>query len=533
MMVIDQVLGLGRPASVRWRLADGNPRQGGLAFDLAPARSIQFGSHGQAAELPLRGGKDDGLPGGQELMLERLRTLLAPPPRPSVQWTASLLPFQQDGVAALVHHECLLLADDMGLGKTVQSIAALRLLARGAPLRALVVVPAGLVAQWRHTLRTWAPELRVSTVRGGVADRAWQWEVPADVFLVSYETLRSDAATKVSPPRRRAWDVVVLDEAQKIKNASSDVSRACKLIPRRRAWALSGTPLENRIEDLASICEFLQPYESGPIPRLRPGIELIDLHRSLQLRRRKVDVLTELPPKSVFTIDIELPALQRRAYERAKADGIVQLRALGPEVRVSNVLELIGRLKQLCNVDPVSGESAKLEDLRERVAAITDQGDRALVFSQYANNDFGAGFIARGLREFKPLQYTGSLTADERELVIQGFRHSRHHRALILSLRAGGQGLNLQEASYVVHFDRWWNPAVERQAEDRTHRMGQTNPVTVYAYRCVDTVEERIDVILQGKQSLFERLVDDVTLELSELLSKEDLLGLFGLRWSD
>ena len=236
-----------------------------------------------------------------------------------------------------------------------------------------------------------------------------------------------------------------------------------------------------------------------------------------------------MPPKSVFTIDLELTGKQRSAYDRAERDGIVQLRALGPDLRVSNVLELIMRLKQICNVDPVSGQSAKLSDLRDRMESLADQGDRALVFSQFANDENGVGFIARGLHEFEPLIYTGSLGADERDLVIRRFTQDPSRRVLVLSLRAGGQGLNLQEASYVVHFDRWWNPAVERQAEARSHRMGQNRPVTVYTYRCLETIEQRIDEVLQGKQLLFDQVVDGVSLELTGLLSKRDLYGLFGI----
>ena len=199
-------------------------------------------------------------------------------------------------------------------------------------------------------------------------------------------------------------------------------------------------------------------------------------------------------------------------------------------MRVANVLELIMRLKQICNVDPASGQSAKLDDLHDRVAAIVAQGDRALIFSQFSNERNGAAYISHGLAEFEPLTYTGSMTADQRDMVIERFMKDSRHRALVLSLRAGGQGLNLQEASYVVHFDRWWNPPVERQAEDRSHRIGQTRPVTVYAYRCLDSIEQRIDEVLKEKQVLFDRLIDGVTLDPTTLLSKTELLGLFGIR---
>jgi SNF2 family DNA or RNA helicase len=419
----------------------------------------------------------------------------------------------------------------MGLGKTVQTIAALRVLAeRGELTSSLVVCPAGLIPQWRRALREWAPTLRLSTVQGGAADRAWQWNVPASVHLVSYETLRSDSGSAVSPPRRRVWDVVVLDEAQRIKNADADTARVCKRIPRTRAWALTGTPLENRIEDLASILEFVRAAPDGePGPRIRVGNDLLDLHRRLQLRRRKVDVLDQLPPKTFTTLDLELSGAQRAAYDKAEQEGVIQLKALGPEVRISNVLELITRLKQLCNVDPGSGQSAKLDDLFERIGTLTEQGHRALVFSQFTTQEHGVGLIANRLQQFNPLTYTGGMDTDARDRVIQRFLNDERHRVLVLSLRAGGQGLNLQQASYVFHFDRWWNPAVERQAEDRSHRMGQTVPVTVYAYRCVKTVEQRIDEVLNKKQHMFDAVVDSVSMDVDQTLTKQELLGLFDL----
>ncbi len=418
----------------------------------------------------------------------------------------------------------------MGLGKTVQAVVALgRLWQVGDLHAALVVAPVGLLAQWRRMLREWAPELAVATIRGPASDRAWQWRRPADVYLTGYETVRADLTTHPACPLGRLWDVVVLDEAQRIKNRGTATAMACKRIPRRRAWALTGTPLENDIDDLASICEFLAPWaRDEPVHRLSAGPALRTRHVELQLRRRKVDVLRDLPPKTIVPVDLELGGEQRRTYDRAESEGIVRLRALGKDVRVAHIFELITRLKQICNVCPISGESAKLDDLESRLQNLAAQGHRALVFSQYAGADGVAAIEARTAR-WRPLVYTGAMNLEEREVVLHRFRRDARHRLLILSLRAGGQGLNLADASYVVHFDRWWNPAVERQAEDRTHRMGQTLSVTIYAYRCMGTIEERIDEILRAKQALFDELIDPVSLDLSRLLTKKELLSLFGL----
>ena len=430
----------------------------------------------------------------------------------------------------MIGAERLLLADDMGLGKTLQVIAALRVMfQRRAIGRAMVVTPATILDQWRQELNKWAPELRAIIIRGNPTDRAWQWDADVHVTFVSYDTLRFDfGGGPHSPPRRRTWDVLVADEAQRIKNRNA-TSEALKGIKRVRSWALTGTPLENKEEELASIVEFVDHGELVSQTRYYPGVKLRSRHRELQLRRKKGEVLADLPPKLIEKRNISLLSEQRKSYDRAEREGIVHLRELGAEVQVQHVLELIARLKQICNADPKTGESSKIEDIRERIETLTQQGNRALVFSQYTSAGFGVAAIAQALKEFNPLSLTGDLSQDARRSVINGFRTDDSHKALILSLRAGGVGLNLQEASYVFHLDRWWNPAIERQAEDRSHRYGQTVPVHVFKYSCIDTIEERIDRILMQKQELFDELVDDVTLDLTTALSAGQLFGLFGL----
>ena len=198
-------------------------------------------------------------------------------------------------------------------------------------------------------------------------------------------------------------------------------------------------------------------------------------------------------------------------------------------MRIRHVLELITRLKQICNADPETGESAKLDDVRTRLDTLGRQGNRALIFSQYTDEIFGVGAIVRAIDDFHPLAFTGDMSSQERDRVVQLFKTDDSHQALVLSLRAGGLGLNLQEASYVFHVDRWWNPAIERQAEDRSHRYGQVVPVHVFKYTCNGTIEEHIEAILEGKQQLFDELIDDVSVDVGGRLTSEELFGLFGL----
>ena len=447
-----------------------------------------------------------------------------------MEWPAELMPFQIEGVRALLEMDHLLLADDMGLGKTVQTLAAMRILrSRGEVKSCMVVAPGSVLNQWRQEITKWAPELSAIIIRGPAAERSWQWKAKKDVTLVSYDVLRQDANGVANlSTSGGAWGVVVADEAQRIKNRN-DTSAAVKSVLRERSWALTGTPIENREEELASIMEFVDYDRMNPDKRYFPGMELLNRHKEVQLRRKKSEVLDDLPPKLETKLTIELGRSQDASYKKAEEEGIVYLKSLGTEVRIRHILELIARLKQICNFDPVTGESSKLDDIRERLAQLSEQGHKALVFSQYANEAFGVKAAAGFLREFNPVILTGETPLEERPMAIDRFKSRDEHKVMVISLRAGGLGLNLQEASYVFHLDRWWNPAVERQAEDRAHRLGQTVKVNAIKYSCVGTIEERIDRILERKQGLFDQLIDDVSIDLSSRLSGEELFELFGL----
>ncbi len=435
-------------------------------------------------------------------------------------WPRPFFTFQRAGIEALVRRPSLLLADEMGLGKTIQAIAALRrLFASREIARAIIVSPAGLVMNWRREIKLWAPELRLSTAIGSAQDRFDAWRRDAQIYLTGYESLRADIGQDAVG--KRTWDVAIIDEAQKIKNPQADVSIAVKRIRRRRSWALTGTPLENCLDDLISILDFVAPGAYDPASYV---VGLRKLLSVVQLRRRRTEVLPDLPPKMSSELLLDLSGHQRASYQIAEREGIVRLKALGRELRISHVLELILRLKQICNFCPETDVSAKLSDLRERLGYVFAAGESALVFSQFAQEPFGARRLARELQRLDPIVLTGDMDMVSRAVAVRRFQQGGP-RPMILSLKAGGVGLTLTQASYVFHFDRWWNPATESQAEDRAHRIGQERPVHVYAYLTADTIEERIARILADKRSLFGDIIDGMPVRALRRLDLRTLLG--------
>jgi len=438
-----------------------------------------------------------------------------------LRWPSELLDFQKNGVGVLIERPFVLLADDMGLGKTIQAAAAMRLLVRRGEIeRILVAAPAAVLRNWHEELKRWAPELRVIEVVGTQAQRAWKWDARVHVKIVSYETLRSDIRRVLR--RHGRWDLICLDEAQRIKNSGSVISNAVKSIESNRRWALTGTPLENSLDDVRSILAFLQPDK--PIEG--------DIKSSLsrvQLRRRKSEVLADLPPKTVTELFVPLSRQQREEYDMLLGKGVDELHRLGANATMTDVLVLIMRLKQICNFSTINNYSSKLDDIAARLATLRQEGHKALIFSQFTNEMFGVRRIAKALEAFGSIIYTGDMSALQRKQAIDIFRSNPSVGVMVLSLKAGGVGLNLQQASYVFHFDRWWNPASEAQADDRTYRIGQTRGVSVYKYICEDTIEDRIHEILLAKRELFTEYVDDICMDISQRLTEEELFGLFNL----
>jgi SNF2 family DNA or RNA helicase len=460
---------------------------------------------------------------------DRLLYLLQPPLEnvfggKQVQLPFKPYPYQLKGIAFLMPRHAALIADEMGLGKTMQTIIALRLLFHAGMIRrVLVVCPKPLVVNWTRELRTWGDDVPFEVVSGDLAARRAIWFASkCPLKLVNYELLTRDA--DLVADERVQFDVVVLDEAQRIKNKESKTAQVVRSLHRQRSWAMTGTPIENRIDDLVNIFAFV---DEERIPPETPAKLLPQLTSDCILRRVKEEVATDMPPKVIRDAHLELTPAQRAAYDRAEKEGIVQLNGLGDTITVQHVFELVMRLKQICNFDPATGQSAKLEQMAADMAEVAASGRKAIVFSQWVEP---LEIIARALEPFGPLLYHGKIPHRERQAILDRFKSDPDRHVILMSYGTGSVGLNLQFTNYVFLFDRWWNPAVEDQAINRAHRLGQKDPVFVTRFVSQGTIEGRIAEVLERKRQLFHDLIAQNGPPPSLGLSEDDLFGLFDIQ---
>lgn len=459
---------------------------------------------------------------------DRLYYVLQPPLESIVQNAKLTFPFQpfpyqMDGIAFLYSRSSAILADEMGLGKTMQAITAIRMLLLSGEIRnTLLVCPKPLVTNWMREFRQWAPEIPIAVIQGDSSKRAWVWSNPqAPVKIANYELMLKDSA--IIDDESLYFDLVLLDEAQRIKNRNSTTSEIVRSIPRSRSWALTGTPIENSVEDLVSIFEFLSPGHLSGDMHLK---SLGHATRDHILRRTKDKVLKDMPPRLYRNADLELTAEQRASYKTAEEEGIVHLADLGESVTVQHVFELVLRLKQICNFDPVTRSSSKLERLEADMEEIVASGQKAIVFSQWVST---LDVIRDKLARFNPVEYHGRIPSSRRDGVIDRFRNDPSCGLILMSYGAGAVGLNLQFCHYVFLFDRWWNPAVEDQAINRAHRLGVKKAVTVTRMMAVETIEQRIDSVLCEKRELLRTLFAEAGTPTNLGLNRKEIFGLFGL----
>jgi superfamily II DNA or RNA helicase len=483
---------------------------------------------------------------------DRLRTFDGiQPGKEAKSFVGELRQYQREGLGWLGFLDefgfggCL--ADDMGLGKTVQILAFLdarrqrRQFARKKPRPAsaatdpsLVVVPRSLTFNWMEEAARFAPKLRTLNYTGKERVAALERLQDYDLVVTTYGTLRHD----ITRLRECEFDYVILDEAQAIKNASSQSAKACRLLNTRRRLAMTGTPVENHLGELWSLFEFLNPgmlgrnrklsdliaanrqtrlFESGNSKENEPSEDLAILGRALRpfmLRRTKQQVLTELPDKTEQTLYCELDSSQRKSYEELRdyyrRTLMERVNKVGVGKSKIHVLEALLRLRQAaCHLgllDPkkIDGGSAKLDALLEKLTEVVEEGHKALVFSQFTSM---LAIVRKRLeRRGIVFEYLDGRTV-KRQSKVERFQTDPHCPLFLISLKAGGQGLNLTAADYVFILDPWWNPAVEAQAVDRAHRIGQQRHVFAYRLIAKDTIEEKILQLQDRKRDLAQAII--------------------------
>ncbi|MDO3649009.1 DEAD/DEAH box helicase [Nocardia mangyaensis] len=427
---------------------------------------------------------------------------------------ATLRPYQVRGVSWL--HETVaayggaVLADEMGLGKTVQAIGFLQGRADGPQL---VVCPTSLVGNWVHEIARFAPGLTAHAWRGGEVVTG-----AGTVLVTGYPTLRLHGARL----HEHQWATVVFDEAQALKNPRTQVSKAARALPTAARIALTGTPVENHLDELFALLNltaprlfahrtqfrrrFVRPIEEGSAAaaaRLRDAVEPV------VLGRKKIQVAAALPAKIHTDLLCDLSAEQERVYDAALARAVEEGFGSGLQ-RQGRILAALTELKQVCNhpglasgdLDELTGRSGKLDLCTDIVATNLDTGDPTLIFTQYRKTgELLVRHLAEQFGVAAPF-FHGGLDATRRGEIVTEFQSVDGPPVLILSLRAAGTGLTLTRAADVIHFDRWWNPAVEAQASDRVHRIGQTRTVTVTTLTSATTVEEHIATMHTRKSAL-------------------------------
>jgi non-specific serine/threonine protein kinase len=485
--------------------------------------------------------------------------------RPGRDLKATLRPYQADGVRWLWFMTELglgaCLADDMGLGKTIQVIDLL--LQRKSSADAtkgrtptLLIVPASLIGNWKHELARFGPSLRVLFAHrsesnaddlGRLADNPKRKLCGVDLVVTSYGLVRRQSWLE-----QVRWSLIVLDEAQAIKNSGSAQTRSVKKLPAGGRIVLTGTPVENHLGDLWSLFDFCCPGLLGTVAQFKQFVKRLNqrqdphaysglrrLVRPYILRRLKTDpsIVPDLPEKTEMRTECGLSKKQAALYERAVEDLAKRLRQAEGIARRGLVLSALMQFKQICNHPAQylgSGrfapeESAKFARLRSLCEPIAERQERMLVFTQFQS-------ITEPLAEFLAMAFGrpglvlhGGTPVRKRTELVAAFQSEQGPPFFVISLKAGGSGLNLTAASHVVHFDRWWNPAVENQATDRAFRIGQKRNVLVHKFVCRGTVEERIDAMIRSKQAIADQLLDEESETRLTEMTDDELLKFVSL----
>nr|WP_321475675.1 DEAD/DEAH box helicase [uncultured Paludibaculum sp.] len=545
----------------RFREVERAANENGLAF--SEAMRLLAGADVNAQDSSLADQADWAQVVAGPWLAETLKALRSPQasteaiPGDALQGT--LRPYQQAGVSWLYFLSKLglgaCLADDMGLGKTIQVLALLLVLKRQEGSRrqpSLLVAPASLLANWASEIERFAPGLKALTAHPSALPAATLKSFDPsrldgiDLVITSYGSLLR-APWLIEVP----WRLAVLDEAQAIKNPGSKQTRAVKQIKAHARLALTGTPVENRLSDLWSIFDFVNPGLLGTAKEFGGFVKrlaerqhgsygpLRELVRPYILRRLKTDktVIADLPDKTEIKAYCPLSRHQAALYEQAVKELAAQIADTSGIQRKGLVLSFLMRFKQICNHPSQwlgdgawsEADSGKLARLREIAEVIASRQEKMLVFTQFREVTAPLAAFLGSVFQRPGLVLHGETEVRKRKDLVRRFQEDEGVGFFVLSLKAGGSGLNLTAASHVVHFDRWWNPAVENQATDRASRIGQTKNVLVHKFVCRGTVEEKIDELIESKRHLSDELLEGGAGALLTEMKDDELLRLVAL----
>ncbi len=548
-------------ALAHWKMVEAETEDGGLTF--AQGMRLLAGAPADLKDDPLQESRAWSFVQPGKWLASELQALRSPDQvkrvNPGNALKATLRPYQQAGVnwlwllSQLGLGACL--ADDMGLGKTMQVIALLLMLKkRRSELPSLLVLPASLIGNWKTELDSFAPSLRCLFMHSSQLDKkamdAMAGERTSlqhiDLVLTTYGTLMRQKWLQ-----QQTWRLLVLDEAQAIKNPGARQSKAVKMLNAQSRIALTGTPVENRLSDLWSLFDFLNPGLLGSATRFKGFVKSLAARESDQyaplrnlvapyiLRRLKTDrsIISDLPEKTEVSAYCGLSKVQAVHYQQAVAQMAKAIENIDGIKRRGLVLAYLLRFKQICNhpsqllgddeYDPnKSGKFLRLAELCEEIAA---RQEKLLVFTQFREiTAHLANFLAQQFGQ-PGLVLHGGTAVKQRQKLVERFQDEAGPPFFILSLKAGGIGLNLTQASHVIHFDRWWNPAVENQATDRAFRIGQKKNVLVHKFVCQGTIEEKIDALINEKAALADDLLKGGADRLLTEMDNEALLDLVSL----
>jgi non-specific serine/threonine protein kinase len=441
-----------------------------------------------------------------------------------------------------------ILADDMGLGKTIQvlSLLLLRRHLTGGDFKSLLVVPASLIGNWKAELSRFAPSLKHWIAHPSGDGYGQPKQNDFDIAITTYGSI-----PKIGWASDIGWGLVIADEAQAIKNPSAKQTKALKAVKAQHRLALTGTPVENHLSDLWSLFDFVSPgllgsskdFESFMKKKGKSGdnpyAPIRKLVRPYILRRIKTDksVIQDLPEKTEMKSYCQLSKGQAALYQKSVESLARDIEHIEGIKRRGAIFSYLMRFKQICNHPSQfvkdgrfqESDSGKFQRLREICEVIADKQEKALIFTQFKEmteplNDFLKGIFGKN-----GLILHGDTAIKKRSEMVDEFQREEGPPYFVLSLKAGGTGLNLTAASHVIHFDRWWNPATENQATDRAFRIGQKKNVLVHKFICKGTLEEKIDALIESKRSMSSELLEDGDATLLTELGNEELLKIVAL----